>query len=145
MKRTVALFGLCLMMVPSSYAATPNSNASVEDAKYLEQAIALKHLLVSKHIVANTRVIVKTLKAIDRNLPKFFPNGPFTRNDFIALAWLESGFTQYEEGTRGDRGLFQIMPDEFVSCHVKKNFYDIDINTKMAFRVLNGAQKIAAD
>lgn len=105
------------------------------DLEYYRQATVLRDLV--KH-PASIKVIVAMLKAIDLNVPKFFPNGPFTRNDFIAMAWLESTFHQYEEGTHGERGIFQIMPDEFAAYRITKNFYNINVNTKMAFRVLSG-------
>jgi Transglycosylase SLT domain len=114
------------------------SNEKDKDLVYYQQAVTLKELLAKQNIPVTTEVVVKMLKAIDHDIPKFYPKGPFTRNDFIALAWLESAFHQYEKGTHGECGLFQIMPDEFADWQVKKNFYNININTIMAFRVLNG-------
>ncbi len=108
------------------------------DLKYVEEAKAIKELLGKSGLKADARVIVKTLKAIDKNVAKFYPNGPFTRNDFIALAWLESAFHQHEVGTHGEYGIFQIMPSEFKAWKVKGNFFDINTNTLMAFRVFNG-------
>ena len=77
------------------------------------------------------------LKEIDKNLLAFYPKGPFTRNDFIALGWLESEFRQYEHGTHGERGIFQVMPCEFKDYNVHKNYYNVDVNTQMAFRVMD--------
>lgn len=121
--------------VPRSYVDT---NTGDKDLLYYQQALVLKKFLATQKIPATTKVIAKTLKAIDVNVAKYYPNGPFTRNDFIALAWLESAFHQYENGTHGEKGLFQIMPDEFAGWRVTQNFYDINVNTRMAFRVLNG-------
>jgi len=121
--------------VTRSYVETAEKNI------YYEQAVILKGLLAERGLPVNVKVVVKLLKAIDRNIPKFFPNGPFTRNDFIALAWLESALHQHENGTHGEKGIFQIMPDEFRDYGITDNFYDIDINTKMCFRVLKGKYK----
>lgn len=111
------------------------------ELKYAQEANAIKELLVQSGIPTNIKVIEKMLKAIDHDIPKYFPNGPYTRNDFIALAWLESAFHQHEIGTHGERGLFQIMPDEFDDYRVKESFFDIDVNTKMGFRVLDDKYK----
>jgi soluble lytic murein transglycosylase-like protein len=54
---------------------------------------------------------------------------------------VESEFKQYEGGTHGERGIFQIMPCEFADYNIRKNYYDIDLNTEMGFRVLNGKYK----
>lgn len=105
---------------------------------YYKQAAALNDLLFREGTPVNTRVVVTMLKEIDKNLVKFYPSGPFTRNDFIALGWLESEFRQYERGTHGERGIFQIMPCEFKDFDIRKNYYDVDVNTQMAFRVLDG-------
>lgn len=112
-----------------------------EHLTYEGQAAILSELLLKEKVHVNHDVVIHMLKAIDLNMPKFFLNGPFTRNDFIAIAWLESSFRQYEDGTSGEKGLFQIMPDEFASWHVTKNFYNVNVNTKMGFRVLNGKYK----
>jgi hypothetical protein len=109
-----------------------------ENLTYEGQAIVLSQLLLKEKTKVNKEVVIQMLKAIDLNMPKFFPNGPFTRNDFIAMAWLESEFRQFEEGTSGEKGIFQIMPDEFEAYGVKKYFYGVNTNTKMAFRVLSG-------
>lgn len=114
---------------------------SHENLTYAGQAAILSNLLGKEKVRINQDVMVAMLKSIDLNMPKFFPNGPFTRNDFIAIAWLESSFRQYEDGTHGEKGLFQIMPDEFADWHVTKNFYNVSVNTKMSFRVLNGKYK----
>jgi hypothetical protein len=114
------------------------SNQKDKDLFYYQQAVILKKFLATQKVPVTAKVVAKMLKAIDRNIAKFYPNGPFTRNDFIALAWLESEFHQYENGTHGERGLFQIMPDEFAGWGVTENFYDINVNTKMGFRVMNG-------
>lgn len=137
---SVILMGLLLVSASSSAGQVRSYvDDSVDvERKYTEEANAIKGLLSQKGLKADIRVIVKTLKAIDKNVAKYYPNGPFTRNDFIALAWLESAFHQHEVGTYGEYGLFQIMPSEFEAYKVKGNFFDIDLNTKMAFRVMNG-------
>ena len=72
-------------------------------------------LLMAKRIVkyykslgvkVNVEVVESTIKAIDRYLPKYFPIGPFTRQDFLALVMAESSFHQYEVGKSGERGIF---------------------------------------
>ena len=81
-------------------------------------------------------VVRKTLKAIDRLLPRYFPNGPYERKDLIAIAMVESGFEQYLTGKRGEYGLFQIMPESAKWAGIDKNHFDIDVNAEMAFFVL---------
>lgn len=110
--------------------------AEVELA-YYKQASRLNDMLFREGVPARTSIIVDVLKAIDRKLPVYFPSGPFRRSDLIAMAWLESEFRQYEVGTHSEKGIFQIMPGEFKDFNVHKNYYDVDLNTEMAFRVLN--------
>ncbi len=106
------------------------------ELEYYKQAAKLNDLLFSKGTPVNMDVLVSVLKEIDVNVAKYFPNGPFTRTDFIAMGWLESEFRQFEVGTHGERGIFQIMPNHFVNYKITKNYYAVDVNTRMAFRVL---------
>jgi hypothetical protein len=109
-----------------------------EELHYYKDATKLNDLLFREGIAVHMNVVVSMLKEIDKNLVKYYPEGPFTRNDFIALAWIESAFNQYEVGTKGEKGIFQIMPDEFNDFSVKKNYYEVNVNTRMGFRVLKG-------
>src|ERR1035438_4810087 len=63
---------------------------------YYEQAGILNDLLFKEGIPVHMTVVVSMLKEIDKNMVRYFPEGPYTRNDFIALAWIESEFKQYE-------------------------------------------------
>lgn len=107
------------------------------DLQYYKQAAALNDLLFKDGTPVHMNVVVSMLKEIDKNILVFYPHGPFTRNDFIALGWVESEFKQYEGGTHGERGIFQIMPCEFKDFDIRKNYYAVDVNTQMAFRVLS--------
>lgn len=89
-----------------------------------------------KRVVPNLTVIEHALKAIDHTLPTYFPNGPFTSEDFIAIAMLESDFHQYEVGTSGERGIFQIMKHNVKGKKSWEYAFDIDLNTKLAMKVM---------
>lgn len=112
-----------------------------KELRYYKEAALLNDLLFREGTPVHMNVVVPMLKEIDKNLAKYYPNGPFTRNDFIALAWVESEFKQFEGGAHGERGIFQIMPDEFHDFNIHKNYYDVNVNTRMAFRVLDGKYK----
>jgi hypothetical protein len=144
----ISLIGLaiCLVSIPLDSGLVLASKATTvarlrTELAYYKQAAELNDLLFREGLPVHMNVVVTMLKEIDKNLIKYYPNGPFTRNDFIALAWIESGFHQYEGGTHGEKGIFQIMPDEFHDFNVNKNYYDVTVNTHMAFRVLNGKYK----
>lgn len=112
--------------------------AKDKELAYAAQADALNDYLFKEGVPVRSAIINQTLHEIDKNVVKYFPNGPFTRNDFIAMVLLESNFKQYEVGTHGEKGIFQIMPGEFLDYHVKaKNHYDINVNTDLAFKVLS--------
>ena len=112
-----------------------------QDLNYYKQAANLNDILFREGVPVRMQVAIKVLREIDKQLPKYYPKGPFTRNDFIALAWVESEFRQYEIGTHREKGLFQIMPNEFHEFDITKNYYDVDINTDMAFKVLTEKYK----
>jgi hypothetical protein len=141
------LLTLGLLAIPLNIAgnASPtsikNSREVRKELEYYKEASTLNDLLFRENTPVHMKVVVQMLKAIDKNLLIYYPEGPFTRNDFIALAWVESEFKQYEGGTHGERGIFQIMPCEFADYNIRKNYYDIDLNTEMGFRVLNGKYK----
>ena len=109
-----------------------------QELSYYQQASVLSDLLFREGVPVNMKVVVTMLREIDKNIIVFYPKGPFTRTDFIALGWLESEYRQYERGTHGERGIFQIMPGEFRDFDIRKNYYNVDINTQMAFRVMDG-------
>jgi hypothetical protein len=108
-----------------------------KELKYYQDAAKINDLLFEEGLPVRTKVIVNVLKTVDCKLPKYFPNGPFTREDLVAMAWLESAFNQYEVGTHGERGIFQIMPGEFKEHNVYKNKYDIATNTEICLKVLS--------
>ena len=101
-----------------------------------EEALLIHYRLQQDGLPTTVAVIEHALAAVDKYLPTYFPDGPFHRDDLIAMAWLESGFHQHEIGTHGERGLYQIMPDEFAEAHITKDFYDIDVQTRMVLHVL---------
>jgi hypothetical protein len=111
------------------------------ELEYYREAAILNDLLFRENTPVHMNVVITMLKEIDKNLIKYYPKGPFTRNDFIALAWVESEFKQFEGGSHGERGIFQIMPNEFQDFNIHKNYYDVATNTHMAFRVLDGKYK----
>jgi hypothetical protein len=145
----LSLIGLavCLFSIPldSQTALAGNRHKEIKDTekelRYYKEASMLNDLLFREGLPVHVQIVVEMLKEIDKNVSKYYPDGPFTRNDFIALAWLESGFHQYEGGTHGERGIFQIMPGEFHDFNIHKNYYSVDINTRMAFRVLDEKYK----
>jgi hypothetical protein len=109
-----------------------------KELQYEQEASTLNDLLFREGTPVHQKVVVDMLKEIDKNVVHYYPNGPFTRNDFVALAWTESEFRQYEVGTHHEKGIFQIMPDEFHDFNIHKNYYNVDVNTLMCFRVLDG-------
>jgi hypothetical protein len=111
---------------------------NMKELQYYKEATLLTDCLYREGTPVSTKVIKETLEAIDAFLPKYFPNGPYTREDFIAMAWLESGFDKYSLGTHSEKGIFQIMPDEFHDNHITQNKYDIKTNTKICMTVLLG-------
>jgi hypothetical protein len=118
---------------------------STTELAYYKQASKLSDSLFKEGTPVRLSIVVELLKQIDKKLPVWYPNGPFRRNDMIAMAWVESEFRQYELGTHGEKGIFQIMPGEFKDYNVHKNYYDVDLNTEMAFRVLDGKFKRYGD
>ena len=109
---------------------------NMKELQYFKEASSLTDCLYREGVPVSTKVIKETLESIDVYLPQYFPNGPYTREDFIAIAWLESAFNKYELGTHGEKGVFQIMPGEFYDNHITKNKYDIKINTQICMTVL---------
>ena len=116
----------------------PLQSRNSKELRYYKEATLLTDCLYREGTPVSTKTIKETLETIDLLLPKYFPNGPYTREDFIAMAWLESGFNQFEIGTHQEKGIFQIMPNEFVEGDVKLNKYDILTNTQLCMSVLQG-------
>jgi hypothetical protein len=143
---SIISLALCLVSIPLDsglvLASRATEAASIKtELAYYKQAAILNDLLFREGTPVHMNVVITMLKEIDKNLIKYYPEGPFTRNDLIALAWVESGFKQYIGGTHGERGIFQIMPDEFRDFSIHKNYYNVDVNTHMAFRVLDSKYK----
>lgn len=155
MKLTHKIIVACLSLFLVSVPLDLNINAAMfpssklqeieKELQYNQDATKLNDLLFREGTAVHMQVVIDMLKNIDQNLKLYYPTGPFTRNDFIALGWVESEFRQYEGGTHGEKGIFQIMPDEFKDFDVRKNYYNVDVNTEMAFRVLDGKYKQQKD
>ena len=99
----------------------------------------------TERVVPELLVVEHTLRAIDTNLPKYFPNGEFTREDFIAIAMLESDFHQFEIGTSGERGIFQIMKIHVKGEKTWANMYNIDLNTKYSMIIMKDKMRVRKD
>lgn len=122
--------------VVSAYKVHNRFQTFERDMLYYKEASALNDYLYSFGTPVRAQIIKETLEAIDTFLPKYFPNGPFTRQDMIAIALLESNFKQYLVGTSGEKGIFQIMPDQFNARNIKLNHFDVRINTELSLQVL---------
>lgn len=137
----LALFSIGLLApagcTPKEVQKPKEKSAAEIELAYYQQAAKLSDILFKEGTPVRLSVVVELLKQIDKRLPVYYPTGPFRRNDIIALAWIESEFRQFEVGTHGEKGIFQIMPGEFKDYNVHKNYYDVDLNTEMAFRVLD--------
>jgi hypothetical protein len=148
-KISLISLAVCMFTMPLGGGMLSRSSSEEAAAKselqYYKQAAALNDLLFREGTPVHMNVVISMLKEIDKNLNIYYPNGPFTRTDFIALAWVESEFKQFEGGTHGERGIFQIMPDEFRDFDIHKNYYAVNVNTQMAFRVLDGKYKLHPD
>jgi hypothetical protein len=131
---SILTFGIEKVISLSSLAKQYHS--TTKDLQYYKESTLLTDCIYREGTPVSTKTIKETLETIDKLLPKYFPNGPYRREDFIAMGWLESGFNQFEIGTHGEKGIFQIMPDEFNSNSVKLNKYDIETNTQMCMLVL---------
>lgn len=106
-------------------------------APYHQKADKIACILKREGARPNREAIALTLKAIDINLKKYFPQGPFTSHDFMAIAMLESRFNPKCVGTSGERGIFQIMP----TWYKGKNAIKPHINTELAFKIMRSKYK----
>lgn len=116
--------------------ALKQCHVMAKDLNYFKEASLITDCLFRENLPSSAKTVKETIEQIDVYLPKYFPNGPFKREDFVAMAWLESGFNQYETGTHGEKGIFQIMPDEFVVNNIKNSKYDVNINTELCMIIL---------
>lgn len=145
--KNYALFALGMLFVFYVSQKVHQYNQFLKDESrlvYLEQqqgcvnkAARIVDYYYKQGIPVRFNVIKETLESIDKFLPVYFPNGPFTNKDFIAMAMIESDFNQYLVGTSGEKGIFQIMEESSKWMGVTKNQYDVDVNTELAMFVLN--------
>lgn len=73
---------------------------------------------------------------VDHYLPKYFPEGPFVKKDFLAIAMVESSFDQYLTGKKDEFGVFQILPSSSKWMGVTKNQFDLRVNTELSMFIL---------
>lgn len=135
---SAALTG-CVLLSYSAKIGSDKEAQGKRELKYYEEAEVLNGYLYEEDVKTDIKTIKETLESIDKLLPHYFPNGPFTRNDFVSIAMLESNFDKYCVGTHGEKGIFQIMPDEFKESRVYKNKskYEVFTNTDICMRVLS--------
>ena len=107
-----------------------------EKLSYYEEAEQINDYYSRFNIVTRVNVIRQTLECIDKHIKSYFPNQTFNRRDFIAIAMVESNFDQYLVGRDKEFGIFQILPESSKWAGVKKNQFDIEVNTEMSMFVL---------
>lgn len=115
--KSIAVAGLC---------------ASTCSGSNLAGAQRIHRILVREGSKVPVTDIKWVLDEIDRNLALFFPRGPFTKSDLIAIAMTESRFNRHCVGTSGERGVFQVMP----GYHHAGDLSAIPLNTRLAFLIL---------
>ena len=109
----------------------------IQEARYIKEASAIVDYCYRNNEPTRFEVALELLKAVDQYLPGYFADGPYTRTDFIALALTESpGLDQYQVGSAGEKGIFQIMQNMVNAMGVKKNYFEIKTNTELAMFVL---------
>jgi hypothetical protein len=115
-----------------------DQHALKKELKYVEDASKIIDYYYKEKICMRFCTVRDMLKAIDQYLSSYFPDGPFTRRDFIALALTEtSNLNQYTTGSCGEYGLFQIMPEMCKAKNIKRNHFDIFVNTELAMFVMD--------
>lgn len=112
-------------------------NSFQKETKYVKEACIINDYCYRDNSAVRVKLIIELLKAIDKYLPVYFSDGPYNKVDFIALALTESGnFDQYLVGAAGEKGIYQIMQNMCNAMGVKKNYFDINVNTELAMFVL---------
>lgn len=102
-------------------------------APYHQKADKIVHILKREGARPNREAIALTLKAIDVNLKRYFPKGPFNATDWYAIGMLESRFDPTCVGSvAGERGIFQIRPE----YHKGNDLHKIPVNTELAFKIM---------
>lgn len=126
---------LLLSLIISSLAVSVGSAEldNTDTNKTLAHKIVLYYRTTTGEKV-DAAVVEATLVAIDRYRLKYFPDEQFSKQDFIALAMVESNFNLYEVGTSGEVGIFQIMQGAIP--RTIKNPFEIRTNTRLCMKVL---------
>jgi len=104
--------------------------------QYWEDAAKINDFYYRFNVPTRVTVIKDALIAINRYLPNYFPEGPFTKKDLLAIIMVESSFNQYLTGRHKEYGLYQILPESSDWAGVKRNQFDINVNTELALFVL---------
>ena len=113
------------------------SRSLEKEIMYTKQASQIVDYYYRDGTCIRFQVAEEMIKAVDICLPQYFPKGPYTRKDFIALALTETpNLDQYAVGTSGERGLFQIMNNMCNAFGITANHFDIRVNTELAMLVL---------
>jgi len=83
--------------------------------------------------------IKTTIKLLNKIVPEYFKDNEFKVDDFLALAILESHFNKRCVGTRGERGMFQILDWKGALEEINDplgDAFDIGTNIRMSCLVL---------
>ena len=81
------------------------------------------------------------LKAVDECVPILLKDTPFTSDDLLAIAALETGFDMKLVGKHGEKGVFQILHANEILREMGMplaNSLEPKVNTQMACYILKG-------
>jgi hypothetical protein len=109
------------------------------DVFYSNYSAKLVDYVASSNIPVKFSDVQRSLKTIDSNLPKYFPNKEFTLEDLIAIALFESHFVASQVGRHGEKGIFQILDWPSAARGINKpnaNPFDPASNTEAGLFVL---------
>ena len=138
-RKIIEAIMILILIVLSSVILYKHSEAKTQNKIYHNSIRVAGFYNTAYHTKMNVGIINKVMESAIKYNKEFFPNGPYTYKDIIAIAIIESEFSQFLVGGSGEKGIFQILSptEEFTELKMKHaNIFDIDTNTKVAYHVL---------
>ena len=146
--KDATILGIMIIVATILGVTMTNANKESEDVVASVVSSKLKKQLESTGTHVNQDIIRKVIHYSRFYAPREFPNGPFTAKDLVAIALVETEFSQFAIGANGERGVFQIydFKNELKEMKIpEQNIFDLDINTRVVCHELKKKYKKRPD
>ena len=138
-RKTVEVILTATLIILSMLVLTRHNEVQAKNRVYRSAIRVASFYNTAYHTNIDAGIVEEVIESAIKYNNIYFPHGPYSYKDIVAVAIIESEFNKFLVGNSGEKGIFQILSpkEEFEEMKMHDaNIFDIDVNTHVAYHVL---------